>query len=97
MSVLVTLKFPVKASQVDNLLKVLKEALVDTRAYDGCQSVSVYLERGTRSVYLVEHWERAEHQEDYMRWRIATGLIEAMEPLLAGEIDVQTYDPAGDI
>ena len=40
MSVLVTLKFPVKASQVDNLLRVLKEALVDTRAYDGCQSVS---------------------------------------------------------
>ena len=55
MSVLVTLKFPVKASQVDNLLKVLKEALVDTRAYDGCQSVSVYVERGTRSVYSVEH------------------------------------------
>ena len=88
MSVLVTLKFPVKASEVDNLLKVLKEALVDTRAYDGCQSVSVY---------LVEHWDSAENQEDYMRWRTATGLIEAMEPLLAGEIDVQTYDPAGDI
>ena len=51
MNVLVTLKFPVRDSELDNFLTVLKEALIDTRAYDGCQSVSTYVERGTGFVF----------------------------------------------
>ena len=97
MNVLVTLKFPVRDSELDNFLTVLKEALIDTRAYHGCQSVSTYVERGTGFVFLVEHWDSAEHQQDYMSWRVETGLIEALDPYLEGEIDVQTYDPAADI
>ena len=85
MNVLVTLKFPVRDSELDNFLTVLKEALIDTRAYDGCQSVSTYVERGTGFVFLVEHWDSAEHQQDYMSWRVETGLIEALDPYLEGE------------
>ncbi len=97
MTVLVTLKFPAKATELDNFLVVLKEALIDTRAYEGCEAVLTFVERGTSAVFLVETWESAEHQQNYMSWRIETGLISAIEPYLDGEIDVHTFDPRMDV
>jgi quinol monooxygenase YgiN len=97
MTVLVTLKFPVKPIELDNFLTVLKEALIDTRAYEGCESVLTCVERGTSAVFLVETWESAEHQQSYMTWRVETGLIAAIEPFLDGEIDVHTFDPMHEI
>jgi quinol monooxygenase YgiN len=93
MTVLVTLKFPVKPIELDNFLVVLKEVLKDTRVYVGCETVQTFVERGTSAVFLVETWENAEHQQNYMGWRIETGLISALDLYLDGEIDVHTFDP----
>jgi len=93
MTVLVTLKFPVQPAKLEDFLVVLKEALKETRAYNGCETVQTFVERGTSAVFLVETWESAEHQQNYMGWRIETGLIDALDPYLDGEIDVHTFDP----
>ena len=93
MTVLVTLKFPVQPAKLEDFLIVLKEALKETRAYNGCKTVQTFLEKGTSAVFLVETWESAEHQQNYMGWRIETGLIDALDPYLDGEIDVHTFDP----
>jgi quinol monooxygenase YgiN len=93
MTVLVTLKFPVKPLVLENFLVVLKEALKDTRVYEGCETVQTFVERGTSAVFLVETWESAEHQQHYMGWRIERGLIGALDPYLDGEIDVHIFDP----
>ena len=93
MTVLVTLKFPVQPAKLEDFLVVLKEALRETRVYNGCETVQTFVERGTSAVFLVETWESAEHQQNYMGWRIETGLIDALDPYLDGEIDVHTFDP----
>ena len=93
MSVLVTLKFPVQPVKLEDFLVLLKEALKETRVYNGCETVQTFVERGTSAVFLVETWESAEHQQNYMGWRIETGLIDALDPYLDGEIDVHTFDP----
>ena len=93
MTVLVTLKFPVQPAKLEDFLVLLKEALKETRVYNGCETVQTCVERGTSAVFLVETWESAEHQQNYMGWRIETGLIDALDPYLDGEIDVHTFDP----
>lgn len=93
MTVLVTLKFPVQPAKLEDFLVLLKEALKETRVYNGCETVQTFVERGTSAVFLVETWESAEHQQNYMGWRIETGLIDALDPYLDGEIDVHTFDP----
>ena len=93
MTVLVTLKFPVQPAKLEDFLVVLKEALKETRVYSGCETVQTFVERGTSAVFLVETWESAEHQQNYMGWRIETGLIDTLDPYLDGEIDVHTFDP----
>ena len=68
-----TLELPAKPDRVSEFLHVMREALVDTRAYEGCKSVETFVEESTGSVLLVELWETAEHQQAYMKWRIETG------------------------
>ena len=93
MSVLVTLELPAKTETLDEFLAVMKDALVDTRAYAGCEKVETYVEQGSGSVFLVEQWETAEHQGAYMGWRMETGLMDAIGGFLAGPPVARTFDP----
>ena len=97
MSVLINLEFPIKPEKGDDFLDFMREALVATRAYDGCISVKTYLEEDSSIVLLVEEWESAENQAAYMKWRLETGLMEALAEFLAGELVVRTYAPKADI
>ena len=33
---------------------------------------------------LIEDWESLDHQTKYLNWRLETGLLEVLEPLLDG-------------
>ena len=70
---------------------MLREALKETRAYEGCQDVETFVEMETGNVMLVELWETAEHQQAYLNWRIETGLTEALSDFLAGELKPRTF------
>ena len=54
MRVRVTLELPAKAGTLDEFMAVMKDTLVATRAYSGCEKVETYLERNTSTVFLVE-------------------------------------------
>ncbi len=97
MSVLVNVEFPIKPEKVDDFLAFMQKALVDTRAWEGCISVKTYLQEETSTVLLVEEWEAAENQAAYMKWRMETGLIEALADFLAGELGVTSYQPKEDV
>ncbi len=92
MSVMITLEMPVKPEMLEDYLNILKEALVETRAYKGCQSVTTLVDKESSSVVLVEEWDSAEDQQAYMAWRVETGLIEAVAPFMQGELITRTYD-----
>jgi quinol monooxygenase YgiN len=97
MSVMVTLELPAKPDRVSEFLHVMREALVDTRAYEGCKSVETFVEESTGSVLLVELWETAEHQQAYMKWRIETGLMDAIGEFLSGAPEARTFSIKSDV
>jgi quinol monooxygenase YgiN len=86
MSVTVTALFPTKSDESDKFHDALASVLPDTRAFDGCIGVSTH--RGLddpSQVLLIEEWESREKYLAYFQWRVETGLLEAIGPMLAGE------------
>ena len=96
MSVTVTLLFPTKAEETENFWNALISVLPDTRAYDGCVSVTTHRDLDDASkVFLIEVWETREHQQKYLAWRVETGLMDAIGPMLAGPPVVSAYSNPG--
>ena len=81
---LVIVSFPAKEGMLENLKMSMKEALPDTRNFDGCISVKTFIEESSNTVHLIEDWESLEHQQKYLAWRVETGLLDLLEPLLDG-------------
>ena len=79
---LVIVSFPAKEGMMNDLKEMLKNALPETRSFDGCISVDTYIEESSNTVHLIEDWETLEHQADYLKWRVETGLLNILEPLL---------------
>ena len=97
MSVMITLELPTKTESMDELLKVMKGALVDTRGYAGCQKVETFIDQESQNVFLVEQWESAEHRQAYMGWRVEAGFMDAVGPLLDGAPVARVFDIKSDI
>ena len=81
---LVIVSFPAKAENLEELKESMRAALPDTRSFDGCLSVDTYVEKSTNTIHLIEDWESLDHQAKYLNWRIETGLLDALDPLLEG-------------
>ena len=79
---LVIVSFPAKADTLEYLKEAMKAALHDTRAFDGCISVDTYIDEANNTIHLIEDWETLEHQKQYLNWRVETGLLDVLEPLL---------------
>ena len=92
MSVMVILEMPVKPDMLEDYLNILKGALVETRSYKGCRSVTTLVDQETSSIVLLEEWDSAEDQQAYIAWRVETGLIDAIAPFMQGELVTRTYD-----
>jgi len=77
---------------LEDYLNILKGALVETRNYKGCRSVTTLVDQETSSVVLVEEWDSVDDQQAYMAWRMETGLIDAIGPFMQGELVTRTFD-----
>ena len=54
MEYLVLADFKTNPGMADDMAAVFKEALVETRAFDGCNAIDVYFEEKTSTFTLVE-------------------------------------------
>ena len=97
MSILVNLEIPVKKERIEDFFNYLRDILVDTRAYEGCIRLETYHDMENSKVLLIEEWEKIENQESYMQWRTETGLVEALEEFLDGELIIKKYYPKRDV
>ena len=62
----------------------LLEALADTRAFEGCESVETYTDaENPDRIILWEEWAAREHQEAYLAWRAETGMMDQMAQIMA--------------
>jgi quinol monooxygenase YgiN len=83
MSIIVLVDFATQPGKTEELKVALKGALPDTRVYDGCEKVVATTDLDTpTTVTLVEKWASRAQYETYLQWRIDTGLIDALGPLL---------------
>ena len=97
MSVTVTVLFPTKIEESDNFHKTLVSVLPETRKYDGCISVTPHRDLDDPAkVLLIEEWESREHYLAYFRWRVETGLLDVIGPMLAGEPATSFYSSSQD-
>lgn len=97
MSVMVSLQLPIQPDKFDEAVGVMKEILPDTRAFEGCEQVDTYLDRDGSSILLIERWEKPEHQQAYMNWRIESGFMEQAGAFAAGPPAVTTWEIASDV
>ena len=55
----------------------LIDLLVDTKAFEGCESVETYTDSDNPDrILLWEKWATRENQEAYLAWRTETGMVE---------------------
>ena len=75
------------------LVETLKSALVDTRAFDGCESIEVYVDADKPdTVILWEKFATRAHHEAYLAWRVETGLLDMLAPILAEDLTITYLD-----
>ena len=94
MSVMVSVEFPVQTGKMVSFLEFIAKALPATRAFDGCLKVETFAEDGGGSLILIEAGETLDHQKAYMKWRMDTGLMAALEPFVSGPPIVRSYQPS---
>jgi quinol monooxygenase YgiN len=88
----VILEITAKNDSTADVMSMLKTALPDTRAYDGCGDLSVHFNEDTRTFLLVEYWESKVHYERYLAWRKETGLFGSLVRLLEAEPKIRYFD-----
>ncbi len=93
MSITVIVEFQAKPDAEQQLKDLVREALPDTRAYEGCKGVDEHHNADDGcNIVLVEEWESREHYEKYLAWRTESGLLDTVSEMLAGEPSIRYYD-----
>ena len=93
MSVIVIVNMSVKNESLEEFKKYFKEILPDTRSFEGCQGVQLY-ENTESPTKLTIHakWTSKEAQKKYMTWRMETGSLDKLAPMLSEPLSMQFYN-----
>jgi quinol monooxygenase YgiN len=93
MAILVLLEAKTKPEAVESLKAFLRPRLPQTRAYDGCHGITMYLDpRDGRTFVFVEYWDSTAHYERYLAWRQETGELAQLFSMLEGEPSIRYFD-----
>jgi quinol monooxygenase YgiN len=94
MAIIVIVELPFKAESLDQFVGILRspDGMAKTRAYEGCNRIETILHRDTNTLVFVEKWATRENHEAYLKWRTETGMMDAVGPMLAGEMRVRYFD-----
>ena len=90
--------FPCNEGKGAELLGILKEALVDTRAFEGCISIESFTSADAPDdVVLWEKFETRAHHEAYLSWRVETGMLDMLAPVLRSGLEVTYLETHADV
>ena len=92
MSTLVLLEVTAKADCVDAVKEFFRTHLPDTRKYDGCQELTGYEHEDGNIIVQVQHWDSKEHYQKYLAWRVESGVLAELEPLLDGDPSIRFFN-----
>jgi quinol monooxygenase YgiN len=84
MSITAIFEIRLNPSTLSEAADVIANAVRDTRAFPGCQSVEVLQATDdAQRIIVLERWESAEHDAAYRQWRAGEGTIAKLPGLLA--------------
>jgi quinol monooxygenase YgiN len=87
-----TRKFTLKEGQSQAFQDLMKEALVDTRGFKGCQYVMMLVDKDDpNKVFLYLKWDTEKDFKAYTAWRTETKFRESLGPYLAAPIEGHSY------
>ena len=93
MSILVLLQISAQPDKVAALKAAFGGLLPDTRAYDGCESITVHTDQDDPArIVLLERWASRGHYERYFAWRVERGDLDALGALTAGPPSISYLD-----
>ena len=93
MAVTVVLQVPAQPGKGAELAKTFEDILPDTRAYQGCNGVTVHADASDPDkLTLIEHWDSAEDHASYSNWRKDSGTLGAVMGLAAGRPVTTIYN-----
>jgi quinol monooxygenase YgiN len=83
MSILVQLEIETVDGAADKVIDGLRRNLGDTRARQGCESVTVHQDHDRPStILLIERWASRQDDEAYRAWRAGEGAITEIAPYI---------------
>ena len=77
------------------ILDFIAGILPDTRAFEGCQSLKVYVEGDADAIVFIEYWDSAEHYQRYLDWRTETGVLNELVKILAAPPVIRIAEDSG--
>ncbi len=93
MSIFVLVEAKVKAECVDTLNALMVSALPDTRAFAGCEHLTILVNQDNRQNYVfVEKWESYEAYQRYLAWRTENGTFAQLISLLEAPPTIRSFD-----
>jgi quinol monooxygenase YgiN len=85
MSVVVLLEPQIASGKAEAMIALLRQALPETRAYDGCEGVVMHRDQDDLDrVLLIERWASRQQYESYLQWRADRGDAERLGALSSG-------------
>ncbi|MSQ67637.1 MAG: antibiotic biosynthesis monooxygenase [Gammaproteobacteria bacterium] len=96
MTCMVHIEFQARPAAIAEMLGGLRRILPDTRAREGCVSVSVTRTQDDPNNFaFVELWDSRAHYERYFAWREETGISQELATLVDGEASFRFFDLVG--
>lgn len=93
MSIMTTFELKAKEASGESLKAFLSDALILTRAYEGCHGARFGVSLESPSSFLIiEEWRSRADFETYLNWRIETGDFAKLVSLLAAEFKVSQFE-----
>jgi len=85
-----------KTKSGDALDAMLREILPDTRAFDGCEGLTIHRnEDDPTNVVFVETWESRPQYDKYLAWRQENGSLQKLVELFSEPPSIRYYSTVG--
>ena len=94
-SAVVIVKLSIKSDLFDKAIEFIKDRIVETRAFEGCQKCEVAASKEESDIIVYEIWDTFDDQKKYVEWRTETGVLEETLKFMDSEPRFFQYDHIG--
>ena len=93
MTTIVILDIPATPKIRDEVLATLEDALVVTRAFDGCEGLDLLVNQDEPANFVVyERWASRDHYERYLAFRQSSGFSSSFRAMFPDPSVIRKFD-----